>query len=46
MKDFRNLNVLSHDLKFIDDIAYNKLQTELGEVKRMLTLLIQKTKEK
>jgi len=36
--------LLSHDLKFLNDAAYEKFQAAISEIKRMLTGLIQKTK--
>ena len=34
--------LLAHDLNLLDDAAYNQLGTQVREVKRMLTSLVQK----
>jgi four helix bundle protein len=36
--------LLSHDLSLLDDAEYMRLSTDIGEVKRMLTVFIQKLK--
>jgi four helix bundle protein len=37
--------ILAHDLKFLDDIQYTKLNPQLVEVKKMLASLITKIKD-
>jgi four helix bundle protein len=36
--------LLSHDLSLLDETEYMRLSTDIGEVKRMLTVFIQKLK--
>jgi len=37
--------LLSRDLGFLDDHAYGQLSTELSEIRRMLTVLIQRVRQ-